>query len=137
MRLILKFLTAIIFFLVGSLFADPSLAGAWEGIDSNGNKIHFLFQQNDRLTIVINGRVAGGEGSPDVLTYKTDFNQKPAELDIISSKNQKEKVVKVIIKMIDDYRLILYSTGDGSARPEKYGFKDPKNLLILFKKVDN
>lgn len=137
MQLILKLLTAIIFFFIGSLFADPSLAGTWEGIDSNGNKIHFLFHPNERLTIVINGRVAGGEGSPDIITYKTDFNQKPAELDIISSKNQKEKVVKIIIKMIDDYRLILYSTGDGSVRPDKYGFKDPKNLLILFRRVDN
>jgi uncharacterized protein (TIGR03067 family) len=133
----MNFILSVFFLLfVSSVLADGTVEGVWEGIDSNGKKVNFIFEKTEALTIIIGESVIGKNikgGKEYRLNYMLDSSKTPNELDLIQRTEGSQTVTKVIFKKIDDNRIMMYSKGYGNERPAKFGFKDPKNLLILFK----
>ncbi len=118
------------------VLSDSSIEGVWEGIDSNGKKVNFIFEKKEALTIIIGDSVIGKNtkrGKEYRLNYSLDSSKTPNELDLVQKTEGSQTVTKVILKKIDDHRIMMYSKGYGNERPTKFGFTDPKNLLILFK----
>ncbi|MCB1157413.1 MAG: hypothetical protein H7A25_16380 [Leptospiraceae bacterium] len=138
-----KFFFGILFFimLLSGIEALPlqPVAGMWEGMDKNGKKVAFLFEENGYLTIISGEYIAGGQnfvssGERSSIRYSFNFDEKPNTMDMELKKGKKKSMVRAIVKLIDPNRLLIYSKGVAKKRPEKFGFNDPNNLLILFRK---
>lgn len=112
---------------------NDDLQGLWEGMDYRGKKVSFLFYKDGYLKIVSGKQVIGGE-KDEALKYKIIPGNKPEQLDLIMKKKQKEDIIRLIVRKIDGYRMIMYGKGKSKERPKKFYFSDSKNLMIVFKK---
>lgn len=130
-------------FFISFVFEKPvkvikpwKLYGLWKGVTHEGNYLSFLFERNHILTISTGATILGSSGKePDEprISYSVDLQKTPNEIDIILQREKKKEYIKGILMFFDDHRIMIYSSGKGKPRPEKFKLEDYKNVFLLTK----
>ncbi len=113
------------------------LQGKWEGADSKNKVGSFIFYEDGRVDIILDGKSFSEEITKGIgrLIYSLDSSISPMKLDIICEDNNGNElgtVMKMIVQFLPDDKIKI-RTLFSDKRPEKFLEEDDANTIILSK----
>jgi len=105
------------------------IQGKWEGKDERGQNGAIEFIDSSRLNLIFMG------SAPIAMSYKIDYTQKPATLDIYKSgkAGSKPMILKCLLSLVDP-QTIKWQVFPGGDRPDNFTEDELSTLITLKKK---
>jgi hypothetical protein len=116
-----------------------SIVGRWEGVDRTGRFGAFVFNENGKVTLIIDGKPLGNQDASDsgFLKYSIDFSKDPIELDIIGfdESGARRGNILMIVRIIasDSMKIRTYFN---ETRPVNFDNETPDDTIMLKRKTD-
>ena len=109
----------------------PAYAGTWEAKGSSGEKIVWIIDAKDSITMSVDEFSMKG-------VYTADISKDPASLDVTMEAGGEKFIIKSIMKMDSDDSLSVYASSDTpEQRPASFpaaGTEQAKDIIVFKKK---
>ena len=116
--------------IVGEWIVEKLMVGDFDVSPKGKESLRFVFANDGQVTVTEDAK------KPEVSEYKVDLKKSPAEIDILPTKDSKDKPMLGIFKIEGDVLTISCVEGTKDPRPTKFeSTKESPTFLITLRRV--